>query len=116
MVILPKSYIGTLNINSTDGDVSIKNNFNINANVETTDGDICLSKINKLTVKSDDAGAVDTSYLSDVLKYVVPVGYTVSVTVNQTQTSSIATYSSRRRLKAKIINQPKVVKQQLIKF
>ena len=54
VVLLPKSYIGTLNINSTDGDISIKNNFNINANIETTDGDICLSKINKLTIKSDD--------------------------------------------------------------
>lgn len=54
VVLLPKSYIGTLNVNSTDGDISIKNNFNINANVETTDGDICLSKINKLIIKSDD--------------------------------------------------------------
>ena len=54
MIILPKSYIGTLNVDSTDGDVSIKNNFNINANVETTEGDIYLSKINKLTIKSDD--------------------------------------------------------------
>ncbi len=54
MIILPKSYIGTLNVESTDGDVSIKNNFNINANVETTEGDIYLSKINKLTIKSDD--------------------------------------------------------------
>lgn len=36
----------------------------------------------EITVKSDDASAVDTSYLSDVLKYVVPVGYTVSVIVS----------------------------------
>ena len=54
VVILPKSYIGTLNINSTDGDIIVKNNFNVNANIETTDGDICLTKINKLTIKSDD--------------------------------------------------------------
>lgn len=54
VVFLPKSYIGTLNVNSTDGDIDIKNNYNINANIETIDGDICLSKINKLTIKSDD--------------------------------------------------------------
>ena len=71
----------------------------------------------KITVVSDDASAVDTSYLSDVLKYVVPVGYTVSVIVNQTATNSVVTQSSTRKVKAKANNsQSKIVKQQIIKF
>ena len=71
----------------------------------------------KITVVSDDASAVDTSYLSDVLKYVVPVGYTVSVIVNQTATNSVVTQSSTRKVKAKANNsQSKIVKQYIIKF
>lgn len=71
----------------------------------------------KITVKSDDASAVDTSYLSDVLKYVVPVGYTVSVVVSQTTTNSVVTQSSTRKLKARAnSSQLKIVKQQIIKF
>ena len=71
----------------------------------------------EITVKSDDASAVDTSYLSDVLKYVVPVGYTVSVIVSQTTTNNVVTQSSTRKLKAKANNsQSKIVKQQIIKF
>lgn len=54
-VILPKSYIGNINVESTDGDISIKNNYNINVNIESTDSDMYFYKINKLSIKTDDS-------------------------------------------------------------
>lgn len=90
--------------NVSNVSISSINSVNIN------DGEI------DVTVVSDDASAVDTSYLSDVLKYVVPVGYTVNVAVSQISTSSIVTRNSRKMIKSKIVSQPKIIKQQIIKF
>lgn len=92
----------------------IKQTSKVN-NVYVSDITIATGEI-KVTVESDDAGAVDMSYLSNVLKYVVPVGYTVNVAVSQTSTSSTVTRNSRKMIKSKIVSQSKIVKQQIIKF
>lgn len=91
---------------SNVSNVSISSISSVNIN----DGEI------DVTVVSDDASAVDTSYLSDVLKYVVPVGYTVNVIISQASTGSTITRNSRRKLKARVVDQPKIIKQQIIKF
>ena len=71
----------------------------------------------KVTVTSDDAGVVDMSYLSDVLKYVVPVGYTVNIVIEQTSTvTTSATRHSRKMAKSRVVSQPKIIKQQIIRF
>lgn len=92
----------------------IKQTSKVNS-VYVSDITIATGEI-KVTVESDDAGAVDMSYLSNVLKYVVPVGYTVNVAVSQTSTSSTVTRNSRKMIKSKIVSQSKIVKQQIIKF
>lgn len=92
----------------------IKQTSKVNS-VYVSDITIATGEI-KVTVVSDDASAVDTSYLSDVLKYVVPVGYTVNVIISQASTGSTITRSSRKMIKSRVINQPKIVKQQIIKF
>lgn len=92
----------------------IKQTSRVNS-VYVSDITIATGQI-KVTVKSDDAGAVDMSYLSNVLKYVVPVGYTVNVIISQTSTSTAVTFNSRKMKKSKIISQPKIIKQQIIKF
>ena len=58
----------------------IKQTSKVNS-VYVSDITIATGEI-KVTVESDDASAVDMSYLSNVLKYVVPVGYTVNVAVS----------------------------------
>ena len=92
----------------------IKQTSNVNnvsiSNVSMDNGEI------DVTVVSDDASAVDMSYLSNVLKYVVPVGYTVNVAVSQTSASTAVTFNSRKMTKSKTISQPKIIKQQIIKF
>lgn len=95
----------------------IKQTSNVNKVSINNISSISISngKIN-VTVESDDIGVVDTSYLSDVLKYVVPVGYTVNIIISQTSTSPTVTHNSRKKLKAKVISQPKIIKQQIIKF
>ena len=70
----------------------------------------------KVIVESDDASAVDMSYLSNVLKYVVPVGYTVNVAVSQTSANTAVTFNFRKKAKSKTVSQPKIIKQQIIKF
>lgn len=92
----------------------IKQTSKVNS-VYVSDITIATGEI-KATVESDDASAVDMSYLSNVLKYVVPVGYTVNVAVSQTSTSSTVTRNSRKMIKSKIVSQSKIVKQQIIKF
>ena len=92
----------------------IKQTSKVNS-VYVSDITIATGEI-KVTVESDDASAVDMSYLSNVLKYVVPVGYTVNVAVSQTSTSSTVTRNSRKMIKSKIVSQSKIVKQQIIKF
>ena len=92
----------------------IKQTSNVN-NVQVSDITISTGKIN-VTVESDDAGAVDTSYLSDVLKYVVPVGYTVNVIISQTSANTAVTFNFRKKAKSKTVSQPKIIKQQIIKF
>ena len=92
----------------------IKQTSRVNS-VYVSDITIATGEI-KVTVKSDDAGAVDMSYLSNVLKYVVPVGYTVNVAVSQTSASTAVTFNSRKMTKSKTISQPKIIKQQIIKF
>lgn len=91
---------------SNVSNVSISSISSVNIN----DGEI------DVTVVSDDASAVDTSYLSDVLKYVVPVGYTVNVIISQASTGSTIIRNSRRKLKARVVDKPKIIKQQIIKF
>ena len=92
----------------------IKQTSNVNnvsiSNVSMDNGEI------DVTVVSDDASAVDMSYLSNVLKYVVPVGYTVNVAVSQTSASTAVTFNSRKMIKSKTVSQPKIIKQQIIKF
>lgn len=77
-----------------------------------------------VNIKSSNKDAVDTSYLSDVLKYVVPVGYTVTVTVEEIDINTqkiinadknIVHYSMKKS-RIKNINTSKITKQQLIKF
>lgn len=92
----------------------IKQTSNVN-NVQVSDITIATGKIN-VTVESDDISAVDTSYLSDVLKYVVPVGYTVNVIISQTSANTAVTFNSRKMAKYKTVSQPKIIKQQIIKF
>lgn len=92
----------------------IKQTSKVNS-VYVSDITIATGEI-KVTVESDDASAIDMSYLSNVLKYVVPVGYTVNVAVSQTSTSSTVTRNSRKMIKSKIVSQSKIVKQQIIKF
>ena len=70
----------------------------------------------KVIVESDDASAVDISYLSNVLKYVVPVGYTVNVAVSQTPTSPTVARNYRKMIKSRTVGQSKIIKQQIIKF
>lgn len=92
----------------------IKQTSNVN-NVQVSDITIATGKIN-VTVESDDISAVDTSYLSDVLKYVVPVGCTVNVIISQTSANTAVTFNSRKMAKSKTVSQPKIIKQQIIKF
>ena len=91
---------------SNVSDVSISNISS--ANIDAGEIDV--------TVMSDDDSAVDTSYLSDVLKYVVPVGYIVNVKISQASTDSTITRGSRKMIKSRVVNQPKIIKQQIIKF
>ena len=92
----------------------IKQTSNVNnvsiSNVSMDNGEI------DVTVVSDDASAVDMSYLSNVLKYVVPVGYTVNVAVSQTSANTAVTFNFRKKAKSKTVSQPKIIKQQIIKF
>lgn len=92
----------------------IKQTSKVNS-VYVSDITIATDEI-KVTVESDDASAVDMSYLSNVLKYVVPVGYTVNVIISQASTCSTIIRNSRRKLKARVVDQPKIIKQQIIKF
>lgn len=92
----------------------IKQTSKVNS-VYVSDITIATGEI-KITVESDDASAVDMSYLSNVLKYVVPVGYTVNVIISQASTGSTIIRNSRRKLKARVVDQPKIIKQQIIKF
>lgn len=92
----------------------IKQTSKVNS-VYVSDITIATGEI-KVTVESDDASAVDMSYLSNVLKYVVPVGYTVNVIISQASTGSTIIRNSRRKLKARVVDQPKIIKQQIIKF
>lgn len=91
---------------SNVSDVSISNISS--ANIDAGEIDV--------TVMSDDDSAVDTSYLSDVLKYVVPVGYIVNVKISQVSTDSTIARGSRKMIKSRVVNQPKIIKQQIIKF
>ena len=92
----------------------IKQTSNVNnvsiSNVSMDNGEI------DVTVESDDASAVDISYLSNVLKYVVPVGYTVNVAVSQTPTSPTVARNYRKMIKSRTVGQSKIIKQQIIKF
>ena len=92
----------------------IKQTSKVNS-VYVSDITIATGEI-KVTVESDDASAVDMSYLSNVLKYVVPVGYTVNVAVSQTPTSPTVARNYRKMIKSKAVSQPKIIKQQIIKF
>lgn len=92
----------------------IKQTSKVNS-VYVSDITIATGEI-KVTVESDDASAVDMSYLSNVLKYVVPVGYTVNVIISQASTGSTIIRNSKRKLKARVVDQPKIIKQQIIKF
>lgn len=92
----------------------IKQTSNV-SNVYVSDITIATGEID-VTVVSDDASAVDTSYLADVLKYVVPVGYIVNVKISQASTNSTIIRSSRKMIKSRVVNQPKIIKQQIIKF
>lgn len=92
----------------------IKQTSKVNS-VYVSDITIATGEI-KVTVESDDASAVDMSYLSNVLKYVIPVGYTVNVIISQASTGSTIIRNSRRKLKARVVDQPKIIKQQIIKF
>ena len=92
----------------------IKQTSKVNS-VYVSDITIATGKIN-VTVESDDISAVDTSYLSDVLKYVVPVGCTVNVIISQTSANTAVTFNFRKKAKSKTVSQPKIIKQQIIKF
>ena len=92
----------------------IKQTSKVNS-VYVSDITIATGEI-KVTVESDDASAVDMSYLSNVLKYVVPVGYTVNVAVSQTPTSPTVARNYRKMIKSRTVGQPKIIKQQIIKF
>lgn len=92
----------------------IKQTSKVNS-VYVSDITIATGEI-KVAVQSDDASAVDMSYLSNVLKYVVPVGYTVNVAVSQTPTSPTVARNYRKMIKSKTVRQPKIIKQQIIKF
>lgn len=92
----------------------IKQTSRVNS-VYVSDITIATGEI-KVTVESDDASAVDMSYLSNVLKYVVPVGYTVNVAVSQTSANTAVTFNFRKKAKSKTVSQPKIIKQQIIKF
>ena len=98
----------------------IKQTSRVNS-VYVSDITIATGEI-KVTVKSDDAGAVDMSYLSNVLKYVVPIGYTVTIAIEETENNpqrdidnNIVQFSMKK-LKTRNTNLSKIVKQQLIKF
>ena len=92
----------------------IKQTSKVNS-VYVSDITIATGEI-KVTVESDDASAVDMSYLSNVLKYVVPVGYTVNVAVSQTYTSPTVARNYRKMIKSRTVGQSKIIKQQIIKF
>ena len=92
----------------------IKQTSRVNS-VYVSDITIATGEI-KVTVESDDASAVDMSYLSNVLKYVVPVGYTVNVAVSQTPTSPTVARNYRKMIKSRTVGQSKIIKQQIIKF
>ena len=92
----------------------IKQTSKVNS-VYVSDITIATGEI-KVTVESDDASAVDMSYLSNVLKYVVPVGYTVNVAVSQTSANTAVTFNFRKKAKSKTVSQLKIIKQQIIKF
>lgn len=67
VLFLPKSYIGTVDVESTDGDIAICNDYKISVNINTTNGDIALSKINKATIKSDDGDiAINKVHVLDI--------------------------------------------------
>ena len=92
----------------------IKQTSKVNS-VYVSDITIATGEI-KVTVESDDASAVDMSYLSNVLKYVVPVGCTVNVIISQTSANTAVTFNFRKKAKSKTVSQPKIIKQQIIKF
>ena len=92
----------------------IKQTSKVNS-VYVSDITIATGEI-KVIVESDDASAVDMSYLSNVLKYVVPVGYTVNVAVSQTPTSPTVARNYRKMIKSRTVGQSKIIKQQIIKF
>ncbi len=98
----------------------IKQTSEVN-DVQVSDIVISTGEI-KITVKSDDVSAVDTSYLSDVLKYVVPVGYHVNVVVEKNVSNTVVN-SAKSLLKARArvanaITQPTqiAIKQCIIKL
>ena len=98
----------------------IKQTSNVN-NVQVSNITIATGEI-KVMVASDDASAVDMSYLSNVLKYVVPIGYTVTIAIEETENNpqrdidnNIVQFSMKK-LKTRNTNLSKIVKQQLIKF
>ena len=98
----------------------IKQTSKVNS-VYVSDITIATGEI-KVTVESDDASAVDMSYLSNVLKYVVPIGYTVTIAIEETENNpqrdidnNIVQFSMKK-LKTRNTNLSKIVKQQLIKF
>ncbi len=67
VLFLPKSYIGIVDVESTDGDIAICNDYKISVNINTTNGDIALSKINKATIKSDDGDiAINKVHVLDI--------------------------------------------------
>ena len=92
----------------------IKQTSKVNS-VYVSDITIATGEI-KVIVESDDASAVDMSYLSNVLKYVVPVGYTVNVAASQTPTSPTVARNYRKMIKSRTVGQSKIIKQQIIKF
>ena len=92
----------------------IKQTSKVNS-VYVSDITIATGEI-KVIVESDDASAVDMSYLSNVLKYVVPVGYTVNVAVSQTSMSPTVARNYRKMIKSRTVGQSKIIKQQIIKF
>ena len=92
----------------------IKQTSKVNS-VYVSDITIATGEI-KVIVESDDASAVDMSYLSNVLKYVVPVGYTVNVAVSQTYMSPTVARNYRKMIKSRTVGQSKIIKQQIIKF
>lgn len=98
----------------------IKQTSKVNS-VYVSDITIATGEI-KVIVESDDASAVDMSYLSNVLKYVVPIGYTVTIAIEETENNpqrdidnNIVQFSMKK-LKTRNTNLSKIAKQQLIKF